>query len=157
MMMEALMAIIISLVLGAGAVSMFGASERTMYKERVSIGLVDLASNIRKSFSTRGDYSGLTEDAVSDLGLYPNVLAGGGPDGSEITISPSSTGNTTFDIVLEFSDSDVAEMWCADLLPDGRGAWVGTGVNASNLESGMTVEEAADACGSAKTLIFRGM
>lgn len=155
LVMEALLAIVISLVLVSGAVQIFAVSDRSIYKERVAVSLVDLSNNIRSAFSTRSDYTGLTESSAESLGLIPTVLRGGGPDGADLSITPGPAGS--FDIVLDFGDEDTATEWCAELLPDGRRAWIATGAGSAagaGMQSGMTVEDAVAACDAVMT--FRG-
>jgi len=155
---EALLAVVISSVLVAGAVGMFASSERSMYKERVSIAVVELGGNSRKAFSSRSDYTGVSESAVQDLGLLPGVLKKGGPDGADLSVSPGPA--VTFDFVFDFAGTASAREWCADMLPDPDGVWISTGAGGAageGLQSGMTLEDAVDACDGSTVFTFRGM
>lgn len=156
--MEALLAVLISTVFVAGAVSMYAISERSMQKEQMSIGVVELGQNIKKAFSTRADYTGVSGSSVQDLGLLPGILQRGGPDGADLLVSPGPDG--TFDIVFNFPSAASAQEWCADMLPDPTGIWIATGAGSApgdGLQSGMTVQDAVDVCPGSRVFTFRGM
>lgn len=156
--MEALMAIVISTIMVASAVAMYASSEKTIYKEQVSMGIVELGENINKGFATRADYTGVSESVVNDLGLMPTALVAGGPDGAELSVVPAP--DSAFDIVIEFAGEESAKTWCADLLPNGGRKWIATGAGnapGEGLLPEMTVGDAMSACDGSTVFTFRRM
>lgn len=152
------MAITISSIMIASAVGVFASAEKSIYREKVGTGIVELGEKIKKGFATRSDYVGISESAVRNLGLLPDILVSGGPDGADLSISPGPDGS--FDIAIDFAGTVSARGWCVDLLPDPSHTWIATGAGVSageGMQSGMTLEGAVDICDGSTVFTFRGM
>lgn len=153
--MEALMAIVISLVMMSGAVATYSLADRQADQEMVRMGLVDLRMNLIDAFSTRSDYTGLDLAAARDLGVVPTVFKGNsGPDGSTLALATGP--DSSFEIELDdFNTDEVAEQWCLLLLPDPNGEWVMTAADGA-FASYTDISTVQGVCDGVSTLTFRG-
>lgn len=152
-MMEVLGALLITLVVVAGAAVYLNSGFSKSKVVSLEQDLVTMRMQIQQLFSGSSDYSGLDNATAVNAGVVPKSLIKGSdlktPWGGEINLSTNDT-NASFTIEL----SGIPQDECTQLAKFQTDAWLSVSVNSNTLDSGSTIADIVNSCTSSNTIAY---
>lgn len=152
-MMEVLGALLITLVVVAGAAVYLNSGFSKSKVVSLEQDIVTMRMQIQQLFSGSSDYSGLDNGTAVKAGVVPKSLVKGNdlktPWGGEINLSTNDA-NGSFKIEL----SGIPQDECTQLARFQADAWLSVEVNGNALESGNTIADIVASCTTNNSIAY---
>ncbi len=152
-MMEVLGALLITLVVVAGAAVYLNSGFSKSKVVSLEQDIVTMRMQIQQLFSGSSDYSGLDNETAVKAGVVPKSLVKGNdlktPWGGEINLSTNDA-NGSFKIEL----SGIPQDECTQLARFQADAWLSVEVNGNALESDNTIADIVASCTANNTIAY---